>query len=1155
MAWTKDEDKRLASLVAESDTKNWKSIAAAMGNGRREAQCMNRWSKVLHPHNIKGAWTPEEDAKMVELVGQFGAKHWSAISSHLPGRIGKQCRERWNNHLDPQLSHAPWSEEEDRVIITMQSTEGNKWAEMSKALPGRTDNHIKNHWNSGIKRKLQSYLEQAYGSAFYGEKDAAVVAEGKDTPGSRPGSRGKKIRAVKRRPQVPPPDDGRFNLRGNIEGALRAVRDSRTAAEARSKASLGTTTAQEQALPKATTAPSRRSGRSSPTPPAPKPTDRGRGPADPTKKPSTGGVRQGATGVGGKATGAGSSGSGKRSGAGVAGAGGGGQGTTASTAVVGSCAGTNDRGALKTSTPAARGRGGATTVFTGVGKAAMKASSARGRGSSGGGGGAESLTRGHVEKGANKRRKVVDEKSEQRVPSLEEVEGENSLHLAGGTGTNSSEIGASGGVEARKSSRTGGAGAGGHSGRDVSEEEGTGKGERGSVEGLTVEVDLHAQVSTEQPGPQVTCPDTTWAEPTIGSREMQPSNLQGSESNLAPQDGSSRAGLHVAYCAKDRRAREVTSRCRGGGAIGAIMPTAREARRMEEAKAAEEAAASASSSTSTGTASMSSTSPVMGVRFGVESPMGGLLGLSPGSLIDEAFRNGDDLFASLPTSPPAPSQGGRSILQGYGHDSGLGGRPEQFTDHSSRGRRALDTTPVKLAQQDLLRRSVGVEEAETPQTYLGQGGPDHNWEPRSDGGPPAQQVGNRGKIWPHNHPRPGAILGVLHGVGAEGKLSANHPGRKPCVSAFPGIAEGEANAPQGHGWGATELEGRSMGEGSRACKQEGGGCSPWSQSVLDAKASYITEGQQDGQGATPCSSRPGGGLSRALAGSATKDSVEGTYPSAQALALGPESGGSRRKGQHGGGYKYSVGGPQSLTSCGGTGAKQAPPQTAPRIMGPLGCSALRVTLGSPDCRLPSASHTRSRDRNGPGDEPGSSSISSSVQAKLSLPGATAPHKPSFTSPPPTSSIQRAGQGQGQGQGVQGVLPPSRLAQDPEHMVAVSSTPLNNHATNLQGKSSGGIVTATAAAGQHNQQDSATTIPGVGSTSEGQQQAGKRLAPPSPGRRGLFDTLSPAPAPGAGAGGIHSGTPYSVSRVCKNSGGPGAEVTPGQGQGRCSGAPG
>ncbi|CAG7879161.1 unnamed protein product [Brassica rapa] len=155
--WTAEEDEILRKAVHNFKGKNWKKIAEYFKD-RTDVQCLHRWQKVLNPELVKGPWTKEEDDMIVQLIQKYGPKKWSTIARYLPGRIGKQCRERWHNHLNPAINKEAWTQEEELVLIRAHQVYGNRWAELTKFLPGRSDNGIKNHWHSSVKKKLDSYM-------------------------------------------------------------------------------------------------------------------------------------------------------------------------------------------------------------------------------------------------------------------------------------------------------------------------------------------------------------------------------------------------------------------------------------------------------------------------------------------------------------------------------------------------------------------------------------------------------------------------------------------------------------------------------------------------------------------------------------------------------------------------------------------------------------------------------------------------------------------------------------------------------------------------------------------------------------------------------------------------------------------------------------
>ncbi|GAB2219150.1 hypothetical protein Droror1_Dr00006780 [Drosera rotundifolia] len=110
----------------------------------------------------KGPWAPEEDAKLKAYIEEYGTGgNWIALPQKIGlKRCGKSCRLRWLNYLRPNIKHGGFTEEEDNIICSLYISIGSRWSIIAAQLPGRTDNDIKNYWNTKLKKKLLGRRKQ-----------------------------------------------------------------------------------------------------------------------------------------------------------------------------------------------------------------------------------------------------------------------------------------------------------------------------------------------------------------------------------------------------------------------------------------------------------------------------------------------------------------------------------------------------------------------------------------------------------------------------------------------------------------------------------------------------------------------------------------------------------------------------------------------------------------------------------------------------------------------------------------------------------------------------------------------------------------------------------------------------------------------------------
>lgn len=154
--WTNEQDQALKDAVAKYEGRNWKAIAELVP-GRDHVQCLQRWKKVLRPGLRKGHWTPEEDALLLQLIQDEKMHSWAMVASKIKGRTAKQCRERWSLNLDPGINRSAWSPEEDALLLQLYDKMGGKWSEIKTEFEGRTENAVKTRYKSLVRAKAREW--------------------------------------------------------------------------------------------------------------------------------------------------------------------------------------------------------------------------------------------------------------------------------------------------------------------------------------------------------------------------------------------------------------------------------------------------------------------------------------------------------------------------------------------------------------------------------------------------------------------------------------------------------------------------------------------------------------------------------------------------------------------------------------------------------------------------------------------------------------------------------------------------------------------------------------------------------------------------------------------------------------------------------------
>jgi hypothetical protein len=174
--WKAEEAKLLVDLVKKYGEK-WTRIEEKIRT-KSAKQCMQKYKNMVKVER-KGNWSEKEDELLIQWVKVHGPNKWTECSRRIIGRCGKQCRERWMNTLDPKVKRGNWQEYEQTIIFNQMKINWSSWALISKELPGRTENSIKNYFYSSIRRLRATEIFKflafvMFGTSFFELKGKVV---------------------------------------------------------------------------------------------------------------------------------------------------------------------------------------------------------------------------------------------------------------------------------------------------------------------------------------------------------------------------------------------------------------------------------------------------------------------------------------------------------------------------------------------------------------------------------------------------------------------------------------------------------------------------------------------------------------------------------------------------------------------------------------------------------------------------------------------------------------------------------------------------------------------------------------------------------------------------------------------------------------------